>query len=1077
MKYTRMFIASLALLAALAASAYSATDTSRSGGASPKPGLRTKGAAAMPGSPSNAQIADSTGALPEQTQAERISQADAAVQQWLTAISTTMDGISIRVDEMRRQNEQPAKWEIERVDQDMSMIAQELGSASPTQMSPLSQLQRGDLQDRLFQMQLSMEIAKRRWGGTWEVFGMDFFSSAPAVPAIDHRTAPASYRLRTGDKLRVSVTSSLGQETIYTPTVSTTGTIYVPGAGTIPAEGRTCGQVSNTVNAKISSRFRQLRASVTIESLSTIQVQVSGAAVRPGAYMLAGTATVLNALYQAGGPNKSGSFRKISLVRDGQPKRTVDLYDFLMSGSKSQDSQLRDGDLIFIPPVGQTIVVDGDVVRPSRYEPSFPVTLGEALKMAGGVKASGYLHSVQVERVENNESRVLLQEQVSSSTGQSSFALKPGDQVTVLAVRSDKTNQVSIQGPVLAPGVFGFRKGMRVSELIKMAQGLDENREIYGGRADVLRIDALKGYEIVSFSLDRALHGDASQDVEMRKLDQVFIYEPDQVVFRPRLVTVAGAVVSPGTYRRAEGMRVSDAVAAAGGVLPNAYLKRAELIRHDSNGESELVNIELEDALSGDTTANVTLSDRDEIRIRNISDVVWFDHRVRIEGAVQRPGVYTWSRNMRVSDLVFEAGGLLPERAGIAEVGRVSAEGQSRVLTVDLAKLVAGGEQDIVLEDRDTLTIPAVNPALRSAEIVYITGEVANPGPYTLNGRDENLVDLLKRAGGLTKYADSGGTLFLRQKDYFENSQQEKDADLVMRKTKAFSDKEFVAHLAKMGVAGADIIKAIEEKPETLAAPTEVVAEERLSKDVAAEGSLEGGQSQTVSPWQQVSGVRAGAGGGSNAGPGGSPYAGQPTVAAPNQATPGANRDGSRNALLPPSGQLSPPERTSAMGPKVGEATGQRILGFQGRQDIAQLMNSVRISVSLDRAQGDPKSPDNLTLRQGDHVFIPRVSEVVTVVGAVLHPHVLAASPGKNVAYYIQRSGGFARDAAKGCTVVVRTNGDAFPGDQAGNVEPGDMIVVPTTGLIDVTRGIDKVGSVTKVLADLLSSVFIITRF
>jgi hypothetical protein len=170
-------------------------------------------------------------------------------------------------------------------------------------------------------------------------------------------------------------------------------------------------------------------------------------------------------------------------------------------------------------------------------------------------------------------------------------------------------------------------------------------------------------------------------------------------------------------------------------------------------------------------------------------------------------------------------------------------------------------------------------------------------------------------------------------------------------------------------------------------------------------------------------------------------------------------------------------EKASALGPRISELEQDSMSGFVGRHELALVENSSRISVDLNRAFRDAGSPDNIPLRQGDHVFIPKITNVVKVIGAVLHPHDFAAGPGESVDYYIRRSGGFAQDASKGNVVVVRSNGDALPKDQVRSVEPGDTIVVPTTGLIDIAKKWERIGSVTKVLSDILSSVFILTRF
>ncbi len=996
-------------------------------------------------------VGQQTGAVPPPTQAERIRKAEEAFQSQLVEIGQGLMDAERQIDSLRRQPETPPRWDIERLQQDISLLTKELAELPSTGTSALGMIQRNDLRDRLFELEVSLEIAMRRWGGGYSVFGADFFANAPALPSIEQRPAPAGYKLRIGDKLRIIVSSSLGQETEYHPEIDNSGRVYLPGAGSVTAAGKTSAQLQQVLANKIRSKFRQLQVTVAVESMATMLVQVTGEVVRPGGYTLTGMATVMSALYQAGGPTKSGSFRRIKLIRENEPARVIDLYDFLMNGSRKHDAPLNDGDLVLVPPVGGTVAIDGDVNRPARYEPDFPITLPAAIKMAGGAKSTGYLQTVQVERIVDSSYRVLVDEPFRSADGKPTFQIMPGDQITVRSVRPDKTNQVSVAGPVRQPGVYGLIEGMRVADLVKVAQGIDPAVEVYGGRADVLRMDPTTGRKIISVSLDRALKGDETQNIQLHKLDQVFLYEPDQVLFRPRLVTIRGAITNPGTYRRVDGMRISDAVAAAGGTLPEAYLKRADIIRHKADGSSELIRVDLQAAMSGDATANVLVEDRDELSISNYADVEWSSRTVRIEGAVQRPGVYARPDNMKVSDLVFAAGGLLPEASGTAEVSRCMEGGNSDIQKVGLTTLQNEAQGDLVLQDRDVVTVFALNPSLRSPEVVFITGEVKYPGPYTLHGRNEKLGDVIKRAGGLTTLADQRGALFLRQKESFENEQQGRDSDLILEKCRAFADKQFLMQMAKLGVTlPGQFIQAVQESAEKLAKPSEVVEEDKLSKNLNELATSETGTTGTI----EMSAMEKGG------------------ITAPVESIVGRTTG-------TPTAQSIEAGKTSAIGPKLGESDLISQFGFQGRQELALLANSARISVDLGRALEDTGSADNIPLRQGDHIFIPRTTNVVQVYGAVLHPHSFAAGgqSGRSVDYYIDRSGGYAQDAAKSNVVVVRSNGDALPKDKVKTVEPGDTIVVPTTGLIDVAKKWERMGSVTKVISDVLSSVFVLTRF
>ena len=421
------------------------------------------------------------GASPEPTKAEELQKAEEDYQQTIDDIKSMADDIEKRITDLRRQTVRPMQVDLDRLEKDLSLTEKELNSIDISKLSLFNNLQYTQLQDRIFQCRVSMEILNKRWSGDWDVFGLSFFTNSLPATSPDNKAVPANYKIRKGDSLLIVVHSSLGAQDEYTRQVDRSGSILFPGAGRVAVAGRTASQLQKTLTGQISTRFKQLSIDVTVQSLSPIQVQVNGEAERPGTYVLEGVATVLNALYQAGGPKKTGSLRHISLVRSGCATRNIDLYDFLLKGSKDNDMLLEDGDSIFVCPVGQTIVVGGEVVRPGRYEPSFPLTLGQAIKLAGGTKPGGYLKSVQVERVENGEYRILLSENIDNGNGKSSFALRPGDQIIVSTVKQDPTNQVEINGLVGMPGMYGFREGMRVSDLIKMAQGLAKDQEIYGG--------------------------------------------------------------------------------------------------------------------------------------------------------------------------------------------------------------------------------------------------------------------------------------------------------------------------------------------------------------------------------------------------------------------------------------------------------------------------------------------------------------------------------------------------------------------------------------------------------------------
>ena len=91
------------------------------------------------------------------------------------------------------------------------------------------------------------------------------------------------------------------------------------------------------------------------------EIFVVGDARFPGSYTVSGLSTITSALFAAGGIKPIGSMRDVQLKRQGQTVRHLDLYDLLLHGDTSQDVRVVSGDVIFIPPVGSTVSVYGEV--------------------------------------------------------------------------------------------------------------------------------------------------------------------------------------------------------------------------------------------------------------------------------------------------------------------------------------------------------------------------------------------------------------------------------------------------------------------------------------------------------------------------------------------------------------------------------------------------------------------------------------------------------------------------------------------------------------------------------------------
>ncbi len=127
--------------------------------------------------------------------------------------------------------------------------------------------------------------------------------------------------------------------------------------------------------------------------------------------------------------------------------------------------------------------------------------------------------------------------------------LRPGDRV--LVGRSRSSNQVVVVGPVAHPGAFDAIPGMTLTKAIELSGG-------FSGHADGKHIN-IKRADGTSTEVDISTAG----NTVLYRGDEVSVGVSEEQLF----VSVAGAVSHPGVVEFRTGMRLSEAVVAAGGLI------------------------------------------------------------------------------------------------------------------------------------------------------------------------------------------------------------------------------------------------------------------------------------------------------------------------------------------------------------------------------------------------------------------------------------------------------------------------------------------------------------------------------
>jgi protein involved in polysaccharide export with SLBB domain len=231
------------------------------------------------------------------------------------------------------------------------------------------------------------------------------------------------------------------------------------------------------------------------------------------------------------------------------------------------------------------------------------------------------------------------------------------------------------------------------------------------------------------------VNGNQSDNVGLKDNDVIRIPAYSQ------RVTVEGQVKRPGIFEMKSGETFKDLLAFASGFNEFAYTASVNVLQKTSK------DFKVKDIKAAEYGSYRPLSG-DVFRVSKILNR--FENRIKIEGAVFRPDIYSFYEGMRISDLIGQADGLKEDAyTNRATIVRTKADLTTEVTNVNLAKALAGDEEaNITLKKEDVVTVYSILDFKEDYKIT-IDGEIKKPGVYEYH---ENLTlnDLLVQAGGLT---------------------------------------------------------------------------------------------------------------------------------------------------------------------------------------------------------------------------------------------------------------------------------------------------------------------------------------
>lgn len=573
-------------------------------------------------------------------------------------------------------------------------------------------------------------------------------------------------------------------------TVDREGAVSFPQIGPISVAGLDFAQAKALLAEQINKKMIGVSASITMGQLRTIRIFALGDVYRPGSYTVSGLATLSSALFASGGVKKIGSLRNIELKRNGRKVTTIDLYDFLLRGDTSKDVRLLPGDVVFVPPIGDTVSIAGEVVRPAIYELKKEKTVGDVIKLAGGLMPKAYLDKALIERVAARGERKIVNLFLLGNGANE--PVRNGDVVKVFSGTEFEKNQILLIGNLKRPGKYAWEEGMRITSLISSIDDLLPETFLEYGVIERETADTREPM-LIRFKLGeliQAKNKGSELDLTLQPRDRLYVFKRASFRQQPK-VSIEGSVQTPGQYEYKRNMRLADIVLAAGGVLRDTDLGFVEVYRTDPvTRDVRLIKVTL--ALAADKVNDILLQDLDRVVVHSIYESKQREF-VTILGEVNKPGTLALGQGMRVADLIF-AGGNVTEMAYLkqAEITRYKIEnGQKRVsehFPIDLEAALRGdAAANVVLQPYDVLNVRRVSN-WRQAEMVSVQGEVMHPGSYPIE-EGEPLSSLLGRVGGFTDKAYLRAAVFTRESVRVEQQKQidelvrRMDAELAARET------------------------------------------------------------------------------------------------------------------------------------------------------------------------------------------------------------------------------------------------------------------------------------------------------
>ncbi len=677
------------------------------------------------------------------------------------------------------------------------------------------------------------------------------------------------------------------------------------------------------------------------------------------------------------------------------------------------------------------VFVLGEAYKPASYTISSLSTVTQAIFAAGGVNDIGSLRNIEVKRNGNVVAILDLYDLLLKGDTSGDVSLMAGDVVFI----PTKGKSVSVKGAVPRPAIYELDGEETVRDVVKLAGGLLPNA--YSSIVKLQRITAKGLSQVINVNLNN------NEENKIQNGDIVAVSSTLDAL--ENSVTLLGHVSRPGVYGWQEGMRLSSLLRDIHDFKTQPDLNYVLVTREDPlTGAITAYDLNYSQYLTQqDASQDLTLSAKDTVyvfsrkperaerlqpvisQLKEQTSLAEPPKVVTVKGAVRNPGTYPLSENSTASNALRAAMGYTQDaELNFVLLARLNQETFKTELkyidisTTNSEKLHPLDRLYIFDKDnpRDELIEELVNElAQQSAkgftqQLITISGDVRFPGVYPfVEGMTQQT--LIALAGGLndssymldaelTRFEtnDTSSAALTHQRVSLSDEVKLQPLDsLLIKRIPEWRERRTIKLAGEVKFPGTYVL----QEGETLSSVIHRAG--GLTKLAFADGAIFTRESLKIREQEQIERLS--------------------------------------KELENEIASLSVDKSDDVQNLSADEAN-----RLKDRLDTTDAVG--RLVIDLPALIAGEESLD-LALNAGDALYVPKISQSVTVLGEVQYPTSHIYDPNVDVSDYLSRSGGLKARADDSRIYVVRANGSVYQPSTfnwyslESRLAPGDTIVVP----------------------------------